>query len=125
MKDGFRNNCKVCQNATTRLNKIARGSAYNSEKSRQYRETNRKRIVAYYGGELVCEHCGLKDNFFGAYDFHHLNPSIKEERIGILINKGWKSIETELKKCAVLCAICHRKEHSRLSNESNKKTCKG
>jgi predicted HNH restriction endonuclease len=46
------------------------------------------------------------------YDFHHIDPSIKEEGIGTLINKGWKRLEAELKKCIVLCSNCHRIEHN-------------
>ena len=119
MKDGYRNNCKVCQNNVTKLNKTKRGREYNNEKSRQYRETNREKIKAYYGGHLKCEHCGVEDPCFSMYDFHHVDPSLKEERIGILINKGWAKIEKELKKCIVLCANCHRKEHSRLNNKGS------
>lgn len=113
MKDGYRNNCKDCQNKTTRLNKTKRGKEYNTEKSRIYRDTNREKIKAYYGGKLTCAHCGLQDECFSVYDFHHINPSEKEERIGVLINRGWERIEEELKKCIVLCANCHRKEHAK------------
>ena len=111
MQDGYRNNCKVCQNNNTRINKAKRGRDYNNEKSRVYRNTNRERIKAYYGGKLTCEHCGLQHSCFSVYDFHHLDPRLKEGRIGVLINGGWTNIAAELKKCIVLCAICHRVEH--------------
>jgi len=122
MKDGYINICKDCQNRRTKVNKALRGKDYNNAKSRAYRTTNRERIKGYYGGQLTCEHCGLQDEFFGAYDFHHIDPSSKEKRIGILINGGWDKIKRELEKCLVLCVICHRKEHHRIANEVNKET---
>jgi len=112
MKNGYRNECKECTNSKSKLNKLKRGKAYNNEKSRQYRATNRKRILAYYGGSLICEHCGIEDKCFSVYDFHHVIPASKEQRIGVLINGGWTRIEKELNKCIVLCANCHRKEHN-------------
>ena len=119
MKDGYRNNCKVCQNNLSKLNKAKRGREYHNLKSKIYRETNRQRVISWYGGKLECNHCGLIDPCFSIYDFHHTNPEEKEERIGVLINKGWKKIEKELVKCIVLCANCHR----RLHYEKNKETC--
>jgi hypothetical protein len=112
MKDGYRNNCITCQNNTTRINKAKRGKEYSNEKSRVYRHTNRERIKAFFGGTLTCNHCGLQHPCFSVYDFHHLDPSTKEERIGVLINKGWDKLETELHKCIVLCSNCHRVEHN-------------
>jgi len=112
MKDGYRNECKICSNNRTRINKAKRGREYNNEKSRIYRETNRERIKAYYGGKLTCSRCGLQSVCFSVYDFHHVNPAEKEERIGTLINKGWDKIEAELKKCIVLCANCRREVHN-------------
>jgi hypothetical protein len=45
------------------------------------------------------------------YDFHHLDPSQKDILIGSKITSCEKTSE-EAKKCAMLCAICHRKAHS-------------
>ena len=123
MKDGYRNNCKDCQNKRTKINKQLRGKAYNTEKSRIYRANNRQKIQDYYGGNLKCAHCGLEDECYSIYDFHHINPNEKEERIGVLINSGWEKIKTELDKCICLCANCHRREHQRLRDEKNKESC--
>ena len=121
MKDGYRNECKDCKNKICRAIKASKPSGFNTKKSRLYRQANRDRIVEYYGGKLTCTHCGLQDPIFSVYDFHHLDRSTKTERIGQLINIGWKRIEAELNKCIVLCANCHRKVHY----EENQETFKG
>lgn len=58
-----------------------------------------------------CEVCGY-DKCTGALDFHHLDESKKE----FAINRRSKStldddIRSELDKCQVLCANCHREVH--------------
>jgi hypothetical protein len=67
--------------------------------------------VDYKGGK--CEKCGY-DKCIDALEFHHLNESEKEFGIG---EKGhtrsWEDIKKELDKCVLLCANCHREEHSK------------
>ena len=120
MKDGYRNNCKDCHNKVIKENKAKKPQKFHTIKSRLYRQSNRDKIVEYYGGKLTCTHCGLQDPIFSVYDFHHLDRETKLERIGALINKGWKRIEAELKKCIVLCANCHRKVHYEENQETYK-----
>ena len=45
------------------------------------------------------------------FDFHHLKPySEKDCAISDLLGNKWSErIEKELKKCAVICADCHRR----------------
>ena len=60
----------------------------------------------------ICTKCGLIDKTYPQiYDFHHLDPSQKEFSIckNVL---SFDKIKNELDKCVVLCANCHRKEHS-------------
>ena len=71
------------------------------------RQKIRKQAVEYLGGQ--CERCGLIDDPC-AYDFHHRDPSQKDFEISRQ-SKSFESIKYELNKCALLCAICHRKEH--------------
>lgn len=48
-----------------------------------------------------------------AFHFHHLEPSEKLFTLGSqYTNKSWLKITEELKKCVMLCAICHTLEHS-------------
>jgi len=72
--------------------------------------------VAYKGGK--CERCNWSGDLSG-YDFHHINSSLKKFSISAekLTSKKWKDIIAELNKCELLCALCHRLEHSDYRNE--------
>lgn len=62
----------------------------------------------------ICESCGLEyDGVNGAvFDFHHKDESNKEFQIGTnLYQKSMKSLTSEVKKCALICANCHRIHH--------------
>jgi len=55
-----------------------------------------------------CEICD--ETWFYALDFHHIDPSEKEDNIAVMGSR--KKILEESKKCIVLCANHHRKFHS-------------
>lgn len=63
---------------------------------------------------LSCEHCGESDPI--CLDFHHENPVDKKYTIN-KIKRSRGILKTELEKCIVLCANCHRKYHRKI--ESN------
>ena len=47
------------------------------------------------------------------YDFHHVNPDEKEASPSVIIaNNSPERIAEELSKCVLMCANCHRVEHS-------------
>ena len=72
----------------------------------------KSKYIKYKGGK--CSICGY-DKCIAALDFHHIDPSIKENRIGHLPqNKVYK----ELDKCILICSNCHRELHF-LNNDSN------
>ena len=73
----------------------------------RYWETKRK-AVNYLGGE--CMRCHLKTKYVEVYDFHHRNPENKDFSIS-KNNLGFNSIRSELDKCDLLCANCHRITH--------------
>lgn len=62
------------------------------------------------GGQ--CQRCGY-NNYLGALDFHHINPTEKDFTIG---NRDYKLKECveETKKCVLLCSNCHREIHAGL-----------
>ena len=96
---------------------------YNNEsykKSEKRREAISKRnaeeliltkgIVGFYKSQgcLLCnEDCP------SCMDFHHIYDN-KESNVGELIKYGKKRILSEIRKCVILCANCHRKVHARL-----------
>lgn len=72
----------------------------------------RKRVacIRYLGG--TCTRCGWKGNI-SCYDIHHKDPSKKTFEFSHVHTLPWAVIEQELKDSELLCAICHRIEHSR------------
>ena len=135
-KNGRACYCRTCRNEMVkgyRRGHLYRVKKYNTsyyernkeaikEKSREYRASgkakdtrdeykckNKVRAIRLFGG--LCEECGGK--FHPAiYDFHHIDAESKEHKISVLMMKKWGvKLETELKKCKMLCANCHRLLH--------------
>ncbi len=112
-KNGKRSReCRACHAVTRKAN-------YEKNKQRDfdYVYERRKKLNAWlksYKSSLVCERCG--ENHPATIDFHHKNPAEKDINLSIVVKaKGWspERIMNEIKKCEVLCANCHRKEHWR------------
>jgi len=98
--------------------------AYHKLQSRKHYEKNRERIRAEtaaknksakekwdaFKGSLKCARCG--ECHIACLDFHHIDPAEKEYEVSRLVgNKMFTKAYKEIKKCAVLCANCHRKHH--------------
>jgi hypothetical protein len=60
---------------------------------------------------LVCEICG--EAHPACLDFHHLPGKKKAGHLSTLVHRGLskESVVSEMQKCTVLCANCHRKLH--------------
>lgn len=69
----------------------------------------KKEAINYMGG--VCSDC---NNSFhpAAFEFHHLNPSKKEYQWDKMRLISKDKMYTELDKCVMLCANCHRIRHA-------------
>jgi len=102
--------------------------AYNRRYQKQYYADNkakrRSEVAARRKGirkwfedirrEAECAECGLKGTDCPwLLDFHHLDPSMKENSVSYLVNNGYSKvrIEAEMEKCEVLCANHHREHH--------------
>lgn len=73
------------------------------------RRALRKKAVEYKGSQ--CEICGY-NRYHGALDFHHIDESQKKFGISAKgITRSWNKIQTEIDKCILLCANCHRELH--------------
>ena len=76
------------------------------------RERNRKlhKWAKDLKAQQGCTRC--KENNPVALDFHHIGN--KNININAAVRNGWgkKRILTEIEKCIILCANCHRKEHA-------------
>ena len=76
---------------------------------RWIRRTRTAELVEMLGGK--CARCG---NAFepACFDFHHRNPGEKLFAISDGIeNRSMEALIVEARKCELLCANCHRKEH--------------
>ena len=97
----------------------------NAEYQRKwYRENREKRIrqvaerkqaiaawFTDYKKDLCCTECGFSHP--ATLDFHHTDPADKEFSIADIARKGYSMdrILSEIEKCIVLCANCHRIFH--------------
>lgn len=72
---------------------------------------NANRIKLYsYLDNHPCVCCGEKDPI--VLEFDHLDPSNKHIAVSNAVCNGWswKRIYSEIEKCQVLCANCHRRK---------------
>ena len=84
----------------------------NKESIKTWRKNLKKRAIALFGGKCVL--CGY-DKCVEALEFHHLDPEQKDISISSMYAspQSWQKVVSELKKCALLCANCHREEHAK------------
>lgn len=106
-KDGLNWSCRDCSRNYTRSHYLNNKIYYKKKSS-----VNRKLIRTWfddYKSKLKCD-CG--ENHPATFDFHHNDPSMKEDCISNLVKKGnLKKLQEELEKCKVMCSNCHRKFH--------------
>lgn len=104
LQSTIKNNCLVCD-------KICDKKLCNTCNTNLRRYRVKKLAVNYLGGK--CKKCNWVGDLSG-YDFHHLDPTKKDfsPNAANLANKSWDVVKLELDKCDLLCAICHRLEHS-------------
>lgn len=96
---------------------------------REYRQRNKERIykrdklkrqerlskaIELLGGK--CSRC-LQSYDAVCYDFHHTDPAQKDFTIGENMLVGEERFFTEVSKCVLLCANCHRITHKELRND--------
>lgn len=61
---------------------------------------------------IDCKILHTGDNY-PIFEFHHRDPSQKDYDWNKLRLRSQKSITTELDKCDLLCANCHRMRHAK------------
>lgn len=82
-----------------------------SEAVKKWRVNCKKRVITAMGGACCC--CGY-NRCDWALALHHLNPRQKDIALGaIRANpQNWKSIVKELRKCILVCHVCHSEIHA-------------
>ena len=81
----------------------------------QLRNEFRERLIAYLT-DKACELCG--ENDLRVLEFDHLDPTLKQFEISQATRLGyaWEATLTEIKKCRILCANCHKKHTAKQFN---------
>ncbi len=98
--------CKQCQKSDKKIH-------YKNNRDKYIQsEVNGRKWFIEYKRTLKCSRCGF--NHPAALDFHHIDPSTKSFKMSNIsrVEKNKTLIMEEIKKCEVLCANCHRVEHS-------------
>ena len=70
------------------------------------RQRTKTALVEAFGHR--CDLCGLEDHEI-IYDFHHIDPSIKDFGLSNGNTRSKEATVIEAKKCVMLCSHCHRK----------------
>lgn len=81
----------------------------NYEKFLSYKQRRKEDLVYISGGK--CSICGYH-RCINALEFHHINPEQKEMKISCNGGMAFEKQITEIKKCVLVCANCHREIHS-------------
>ena len=68
-------------------------------------------IITEHYGEYKCSVCGY-DRCIGAIEFHHFNAGEKDFEVSKMSSFSKEKIISELEKCLMLCANCHREIHA-------------
>lgn len=78
------------------------------------------KAIEYLGG--VCQKCN-QEYHPAVFEFHHIDPSDKDRDPSKMTGLSWIRLKTELDKCQLLCANCHRLIHHEGSwNEVQERT---
>jgi len=73
------------------------------------RKLIRLKAIEYVGGK--CIKCGY-NKYPEVLEFHHKNPAEKLFNISYKGHcRSWERVRTEIDKCNLICANCHRETH--------------
>lgn len=83
---------------------------------KEWRNRTKQRLLAAFGSS--CGLC-LYNSCAQALEFHHLNPLEKDFTLARWRKVcAWSKLVTEVRKCVLLCANCHRAVHAGLLDPS-------
>lgn len=123
--------CTKCKEAPAHTKSYCKPCAAAMQKTLYYKSPERKAAIKAvrdkvrnankaflrrYKSMCGCLHCKEKD--WVVLELHHVDPSTKEQTLSALCTYSRVRLKAEIRKCIVLCANCHRREHHRLRLES-------
>lgn len=110
-KDGRQTQCKECMKHSYVKCRTTKKQHYIDVTAKR-RQKNRERLQTWKK-QQKCEHCGISNHI--VLELHHIDPQQKDINISEAVyGWSWKKLLTEIAKCKVLCANCHRIEHHKL-----------
>lgn len=71
-------------------------------------------MINYKGGKCIDCNLSKDDVHQSVFEFHHLDPDLKDDNWSKIMFQKWAKIENELDKCVLLCANCHRIRHAEI-----------
>ena len=95
--------------STARAKKYRCTQCKNMEGKIRKRKRKEQAIECLGGKCLDCGGVYVRD----VYDFHHRDPAQKEMPLNQMFKLNWKKVKSEIDKCDLLCANCHRIRHYR------------
>lgn len=102
--------CKDCEKLADKIHYQDSKIRQESVKNTAIFQKSRNISLAEQYKECGCQKCG--ENRLYVLDFHHIDPSEKENTIAHMIkSSSEEKLIKELQKCIVLCANCHREFH--------------
>ncbi|SOK59264.1 hypothetical protein [Yersinia phage fHe-Yen9-03] len=111
-KDGLQVSCKECF-------KTINNNSYKNESGERRRKVGETRdrikainrsIISEHRSVNPCHFCGETEHC--CLDFHHLDPTVKDKEISVLVHYSTARLVKEIAKCIVICSNCHRKHHA-------------
>lgn len=105
--DGYQARCRGCSRSWYERNRIEHMANVRARNDRARRECQIR--LAEYLAEHPCVDCG--EQAVRCLEFDHRDPTTKRADISKLISNAisWPKVLTEIQKCDVRCANCHRR----------------
>lgn len=113
-KDGYHIYCKIHHNLRQKQYTDKNRKKINNQKLyRRQTHTNRKKLLEYLQNH-PCVDCGETDVI--VLEFDHLSDKKYNVARLVATSSTWTKIETEIRKCEVVCANCHRRRTAKKFN---------
>lgn len=99
--------CRRCETSRSMFYQTRRQAVHGTS----LKQDNKRRAIEYKGRR--CSVCGLVHTCDAVYEFHHLNPATKivSKAGNVVGSQCWEKLKSELDKCVIVCANCHRVLH--------------
>lgn len=116
IKCGVNDRCYVVKSGIRKGKVQSYCSKCNKDNVLKRQKSLKQKCIDYSGGK--CQICGY-NKCNSALEFHHKDPSQKDMQFSKFGRTSWdknkEKIITELNKCILLCANCHREVHANIS----------